>query len=117
MQDWPALMIRDRAETSAAFSRSASASTMEGSEPPSSSTAGLISLAAIEATREPARSEPVKDTAWIRGSRMTRSTSSVAACRRSEEHTSELQSRGHLVCRLLLERKKTGEKGHSVMIK
>src|SRR5207253_9921525 len=26
---------------------------------------------------------------------------------RSEEHTSELQSRGHLVCRLLLEKKKT----------
>src|SRR5437660_7536700 len=32
-----------------------------------------------------------------------------AGCRtdaRSEEHTSELQSRGHLVCRLLLEKKK-----------
>src|SRR5690625_5859595 len=28
---------------------------------------------------------------------------------RSEEHTSELQSRGHLVCRLLLEKKKTHE--------
>src|SRR2546429_3736826 len=28
------------------------------------------------------------------------------ACRRSEEHTSELQSRLHLVCRLLLEKKK-----------
>src|SRR5437870_13921925 len=27
--------------------------------------------------------------------------------RRSEEHTSELQSRGHLVCRLLLEKKET----------
>src|SRR5690625_6500734 len=31
---------------------------------------------------------------------------------RSEEHTSELQSRGHLVCRLLLEKKKT-EDGRS----
>src|SRR5437870_10146545 len=34
---------------------------------------------------------------------------SATACiapRRSEEHTSELQSRGHLVCRLLLEKKK-----------
>src|SRR5207253_10615807 len=30
---------------------------------------------------------------------------------RSEEHTSELQSRGHLVCRLLLEKKKK-QKGH-----
>src|SRR2546422_4577368 len=30
----------------------------------------------------------------------------VAAIARSEEHTSELQSRLHLVCRLLLEKKK-----------
>src|SRR5437870_6424035 len=29
---------------------------------------------------------------------------------RSEEHTSELQSRGHLVCRLLLEKKKKEKK-------
>src|SRR5690625_5701018 len=29
---------------------------------------------------------------------------------RSEEHTSELQSRGHLVCRLLLEKKKNTER-------
>src|SRR5437870_7553739 len=28
---------------------------------------------------------------------------------RSEEHTSELQSRGHLVCRLLLEKKKKND--------
>src|SRR2546429_3802668 len=32
------------------------------------------------------------------------------ARRRSEEHTSELQSRLHLVCRLLLEKKKKDEK-------
>src|SRR5947199_1008241 len=30
-------------------------------------------------------------------------------CARSEEHTSELQSLRHLVCRLLLEKKKTEE--------
>src|SRR2546422_3983068 len=30
----------------------------------------------------------------------------LAGARRSEEHTSELQSRLHLVCRLLLEKKK-----------
>src|SRR5690625_5940486 len=30
----------------------------------------------------------------------------IAVYKRSEEHTSELQSRGHLVCRLLLEKKK-----------
>src|SRR3712207_9133273 len=29
------------------------------------------------------------------------------SCARSEEHTSELQSRQYLVCRLLLEKKKT----------
>src|SRR5215510_15526199 len=32
--------------------------------------------------------------------------------RRSEEHTSELQSRGHLVCRLLLEKKKNCPEQH-----
>src|SRR5439155_13465800 len=30
---------------------------------------------------------------------------------RSEEHTSELQSRGHLVCRLLLEKKNKNSRG------
>src|SRR5690625_5674453 len=33
---------------------------------------------------------------------------------RSEEHTSELQSRGHLVCRLLLEKKKNKAKEGNV---
>src|SRR5690625_6860057 len=32
-------------------------------------------------------------------------TTSITNDGRSEEHTSELQSRGHLVCRLLLEKK------------
>src|SRR5690625_411016 len=44
------------------------------------------------------------------------STRSPARCRgkrRSEEHTSELQSRGHLVCRLLLEKKKEKRKPNS----
>src|SRR5947209_12118675 len=35
-----------------------------------------------------------------------RQTPQVAAHNRSEEHTSELQSRQYLVCRLLLEKKK-----------
>src|SRR3989442_11124645 len=39
------------------------------------------------------------------GSRVSHSGSSVDRSR-SEEHTSELQSRPHLVCRLLLEKKK-----------
>src|SRR2546422_3274339 len=33
-------------------------------------------------------------------------------CVRSEEHTSELQSRLHLVCRLLLEKKKSASTSH-----
>src|SRR5690625_6026372 len=47
------------------------------------------------------------------GSRPSKRTTSdkgldgLRAIPRSEEHTSELQSRGHLVCRLLLEKKKT----------
>src|SRR2546422_5651658 len=36
------------------------------------------------------------------------------ASTRSEEHTSELQSRLHLVCRLLLEKKKKKKLYHSV---
>src|SRR3712207_8255213 len=36
-----------------------------------------------------------------------------AHARRSEEHTSELQSRQYLVCRLLLEKKKTKTTSHS----
>src|SRR2546428_4012312 len=44
----------------------------------------------------------------IRGgyARLTGTGDTVAANRRSEEHTSELQSRSDLVCRLLLEKKK-----------
>src|SRR2546422_2950435 len=38
--------------------------------------------------------------------RTTRSVAPTEAGARSEEHTSELQSRLHLVCRLLLEKKK-----------
>src|SRR5258708_21780787 len=34
---------------------------------------------------------------------------------RSEEHTSELQSPDHLVCRLLLEKKKINNNSHSCM--
>src|SRR5439155_24821330 len=50
---------------------------------------------------------------WAVGMRSALSPVAIAArlrpaaiATRSEEHTSELQSRGHLVCRLLLEKKK-----------
>src|SRR5439155_17400196 len=39
------------------------------------------------------------------GSRFDEKTTKWNTSRRSEEHTSELQSRGHVVCRLLLEKK------------
>src|SRR3712207_6995437 len=41
--------------------------------------------------------------------------SRVGALRRSEEHTSELQSRQYLVCRLLLEKKKTLQYKHILL--
>src|SRR3712207_7050782 len=37
-----------------------------------------------------------------------------SSCRRSEEHTSELQSRQYLVCRLLLEKKKKNHQANSL---
>src|SRR5690554_7445385 len=40
-------------------------------------------------------------------------TVTIQETRRSEEHTSELQSRPHLVCRLLLEKKKKKTKTKS----
>src|SRR5437870_10091706 len=52
--------------------------------------------------------------AWSPAARIALANISLCPCRRlgidphrSEEHTSELQSRGHLVCRLLLEKKNT----------
>src|SRR3989449_3660767 len=43
------------------------------------------------------------------GNKTTRELGTSAILERSEEHTSELQSRLHLVCRLLLEKKKNKE--------
>src|SRR2546422_7616588 len=46
-------------------------------------------------------------------------SASITRTARSEEHTSELQSRLHLVCRLLLEKKKintTNKKEHNINI-
>src|SRR5437870_7565867 len=43
--------------------------------------------------------------AFLRRQYRTIGTLSIALGVRSEEHTSELQSRGHLVCRLMLEKK------------
>src|SRR5947208_13066203 len=45
----------------------------------------------------------------------SRGRESRRSCRwRSEEHTSELQSPDHLVCRLLLEKKKINTREHNI---
>src|SRR5690554_7568846 len=54
---------------------------------------------------------------WMSSRSSSSSTSSSVASStiessRSEEHTSELQSRPHLVCRLLLEKKKNTKRIH-----
>src|SRR5690625_6377921 len=63
-----------------------------------------------EAAGPPGRRPPCASRRVIRGTgpfeSPSRQTALAVQRRRSEEHTSELQSRGHLVCRLLLEKKK-----------
>src|SRR3712207_7307834 len=54
--------------------------------------------------RHLARASPSRTQAAIRASALRRGAPARAS--RSEEHTSELQSRQYLVCRLLLEKKK-----------
>src|SRR5437870_11424220 len=52
------------------------------------------------------RAQPQGGGSEARGKRRDWRVVPRLAGNRSEEHTSELQSRGHLVCRLLLEKKK-----------
>src|SRR3989442_7559469 len=52
---------------------------------------------------------------WARPSGHRCASTRAPACDRSEEHTSELQSRPHLVCRLLLEKKKKKSKQQSCL--
>src|SRR2546422_6083757 len=70
--------------------------------------AGLEALETIRETNAPHR-RPLAVAAWSdEEGRYGSLFGSRAFCgQRSEEHTSELQSRLHLVCRLLLEKKKT----------
>src|SRR5690625_6489751 len=63
---------------------------------------GSASMAEFRSASEPASSSP-KITSTIGAAAPPR------VFHRSEEHTSELQSRGHLVCRLLLEKTKKKE--------
>src|SRR3712207_6861685 len=61
----------------------------------------LLADAACDDRGENDEEQPPED-----GRLAVRGTPSACARRRSEEHTSELQSRQYLVCRLLLEKKK-----------
>src|SRR5687768_18363964 len=62
----------------------------------------------IHTVRRPTRNgASVKPHAARRSTRPGSSEERTRSGTRSEEHTSELQSRLHLVCRLLLEKKKT----------
>src|SRR5439155_20500557 len=76
-----------------------------------SSTVRMRSIFSIRSARRPLRSfcsnsriRPLCLKLTITGS--VYSDNCHLSMNRSEEHTSELQSRGHLVCRLLLEKKK-----------
>src|SRR3989442_4949526 len=87
---------------------------------------GNLSLASARvAISAPTTSWPIKvppgpavaglPTSWNTAARRTMRSGGVAATTRrvrSEEHTSELQSRPHLVCRLLLEKKKNKLRAH-----
>src|SRR5579884_4474291 len=73
--------------------------------------------------RRPPRSTLFPYTTLLRSGQPRSDSATPSAVRpwyiatRSEEHTSELQSRGHLVCRLLLEKKKKNKKPFQIFKK
>src|SRR6266702_8995253 len=69
-------------------------------------TTEIYTLSLHDALPISARCGPRPDRAPPPERHTCRGPAAGVALRRSEEHTSELQSRGHLVCRLLLEKKK-----------
>src|SRR5690625_5089695 len=76
---------------------------------PAPSRAAAPPAAPVAASVKPARREKRAEDRGRVGD--IRISSCVSVSGRSEEHTSELQSRGHLVCRLLLEKKKERSSG------
>src|SRR5690625_6720337 len=64
----------------------------------------VVSSAAVPAAGSSGAVSPLPHAARERGSAIPPATAASRVLR-SEEHTSELQSLGHLVCRLLLEKK------------
>src|SRR5690625_5616748 len=62
---------------------------------------GRISSSCLPSARTFSRNINCRTSSLIKWSKI------VSTCLRSEEHTSELQSPGHIVCRLLLEKNQT----------
>ena len=79
LQACPALPIRWRVAAATTDGTSGASSTMNGSDPPSSSTTFFRFRPAISATAAPARSEPVTDTPPTRGSAMIVADCSLVA--------------------------------------
>src|SRR2546429_5932716 len=111
VQRWPVVPNPPQIAPSIARSRFASSITMRMFLPPISRLQCLKSGAQASATSRPTELDPVK---LMTGTALCRASgapalgpSPLTKFTRSEEHTSELQSRLHLVCRLLLEKKKS----------
>src|SRR5258708_17969015 len=72
----------------------------------------LVPRAAVRHSGHPSSTSRYR----LRASRCRYCSCSFAVFSRSEEHTSELQSPDHLVCRLLLEKKKQKYTQHIMLI-
>src|SRR3712207_8249324 len=66
---------------------------------------GMVAAAAVDGSAS-AAAITARTSLPLTPRNLVRKRAPRAGCRRSEEHTSELQSRQYLVCRLLLEKKK-----------
>src|SRR2546422_7245484 len=85
--------------------------------PPRSTLFPYTTLFRSSSSSCPKGSSGCRRTIPISAMRVRNSTSITQARPRSEEHTSELQSRLHLVCRLLLEKKKKKTTNNQNVIK
>src|SRR5207249_7249901 len=79
---------------------------------PSQCIAELVGLIPLKASKSPTKYKSRPLTA--RPKMASTSLGSSVSSARSEEHTSELQSRFDLVCRLLLEKKKNQSTNHQI---
>src|SRR5690625_6971871 len=80
----------------------------QGSEAWFEARRGIVTASVVGSMITPKTVQP-SNNQTSRGLITTLAAERITGHVRSEEHTSELQSRGHLVCRLLLEKKKQHE--------